>query len=68
MTNTLNSVLYVGMWSARSIVDNLKKKTAMKKIAQDKTNGQFKSLFVQIQAMADLDNSTHLGKNLNIII
>lgn len=68
MVNSLNSVLSIGILSARSFVNNIKKKDTIKEAVQDNSKVNFKSLFIQIQAMAELDNLNPIGRNLNIII
>ena len=68
MINSLNSVLSIGMISARSFVNNLKKKNVIKEAVQDSSKTNFKPLFVQIQAMAELDNLNPIGKKLDILI
>ena len=69
MINSLNSTLYTGIISARSIINNIRNNhTAKKAVHNNNSISEFKSLFVQIQAMAELDNSSPFGKKLNITI
>ena len=69
MINSLNSTLYTGIVSARSIINNIRTNHTVKKTVHNNNSiSEFKSLFVQIQAMAELDNSSPIGKKLNITI
>lgn len=69
MINSLNSVLYTGISSAKSIINNLKNNTIKtQKIHNNISVVEFKALFAQIQAMAEFDNSTSFGKRLNVVI
>ena len=70
MINSLNSTLYSGIISAKSLINNIKNNSVAKKTVHNNDNSivEFKALFSQIQAMAELDNSIPFGKKLNIII
>jgi len=52
--------------SAISIMNNLQKGNYIKESSNDMSS--VKSLFMQVQAMAELDKFDPVGKNLNIII
>ena len=69
MVNSLNSILYTGIISAKSIINNIKNNTTRTKTVHDNISVvEFKSLFSQIQAMAEFDNASPFGKKLNVII
>lgn len=69
MINSLNSIIYTGIVSAKSIINNIKKNNDTQKTVHNNISVvEFKSLFSQIQAMAEFDNSSPFGKKLNIII
>lgn len=69
MINSLNSILFTGISSAKSIITNIKNNTIGTKQVQDSVPVvDFKPLFVQIQAMAEFDNASPFGKRLNVII
>ena len=69
MINSLNSTFNTGIISAKTIIRNLRNYNNTKKVVNNNDSiGEFKSLFSQIQAMAELDNSNPFGKKLNIII
>ena len=52
--------------SALSIINNIKKSNIEKESSTDFSS--VKSLFMQVQAMAELDKFDPVGKKLNIII
>ena len=69
MIDSLNSILYTGILTARSIIRNLKpNNTVTKEVHNNISVVEFKSLFAQIQAMAEFDNSSSFGKKLDVII
>ena len=69
MINSLNSTLSTGIISARSLINNIKNHNTAKKVVHNNNSiSEFKSLFIQIQAMAELDNSSPFGKRLDIAI
>jgi len=69
MINSLNSALYNGMLSARSFINNISNNSVVNEtVHNNNSTGEFKSLFSQIQAMAELDDLNPIGKKLNIII
>ena len=69
MINSLNSIFYTGIISAKSVINNIKNNTTRTKTVHNNISVvEFKSLFSQIQAMAEFDNSSPFGKKLNVII
>jgi hypothetical protein len=52
--------------SALSIINNIPKGDVIKEATNDLSS--FRSLFMQVQAMAELDKTDPIGKKLNIII
>ena len=74
MINSLNSSLNTGAKSTLSSMNNvlsmnnIKNNKVIKKIAAAMSTATFKSLALQIESMAELDNSCHLGKVLNVVV
>ena len=71
MINSLDSTIYTGIILAKSLINNIKNNIHIEKNTvhnNDISIVEFKSLFSQIQAMAELDNSNPFGQKLKIII
>lgn len=64
--NSINNNRTISTISAISIINNIPKGDVIKEATNDSSS--FRSLFMQVQAMAELDKTDPIGKKLNIII
>lgn len=67
MLNSINILSNLKLMSAISSIGDLQKRNS-KEVTKDISVGSYRSLLIQVLAMAELEESAPVGKKLNFVI